>query len=249
MVEKEDGMRPVDVMRDKDLHYLNSSHPWITYCTDAKGRRVGNPKGQHYPIPHPLVLETDRRLGLAGKSVVEFGCLEGSHTIALSERAAKVIAIDARNENIKKARVRCRIFGVHPEFVLMDLETADPPAADIHYHSGVLYHLQDPVLHLCRLAKKATDLVLDTHHGRPPNAKEAVFQSAVDGKARRCFLYKEDIRGWKAGVRGFSRWLPLDDLMEILRSLYEHVDLSNDRLERNGPRATLFARGSKRLGR
>lgn len=242
-------MRPVDIMSDKDLRSLNVAYPWITYCTDAKGRRVGNPEGQHYPIPHPLVLEADRRLGLAGKSVVEFGCLEGSHTIALSERAAKVTAIDARKENIEKSRVRCRLFGAHPDFILMDLETADPPAGDIHYHSGVLYHLQDPVLHLHRLAKKAVDLVLDTHHGRPPKAPEGIYQSSVDRKTRTCFLYTETVQGWKAGVRNFSRWLPLDDLVEILRGLYEQVDLSNDRQERHGPRATLFARGSKRLER
>lgn len=237
-------MRPIDSMDDRELNRINGAYPWITYCLDAKGRRVGKPDGQYYAMPHPLVLETDRRIGLAGKTVVEFGSLEGSHTVALSERAGRVIAVECRDSNIQKTKMRCSLFGFTPEILKLDVETQMPPPADVYYHSGVLYHLQDPIVHLHKVSESARDLVLDTHYTKTPNAK---YLPAMGGRKYRCYEYPEQPKEFKAGLRRFSRWLLLDDLLEKLNEIYSSVKVHSDRSERNGPRVTIFARSSRIL--
>jgi uncharacterized protein DUF1698 len=231
-------------MTEEQLSKLNASLPWKTATLDAKGRKVGHAEGDPYPIPAPLVTSTDERFKLKGRSVVEFGCLEGAHTIALAERAAALLAIDARHDNLMKSAVRCAVYGVFPRFEMLDVEERMPEGADLYFHCGVLYHLQDPVLHLMRIADRASILVLDTHYTRAPDGA----YRGVDGKEHAVWTYKERPTGAKAGVRGFSRWLTLAGIRAVLSRRYAKVQVVSDRQERNGPRATIFAshwRGSK----
>jgi hypothetical protein len=47
-------------------------------------------------------------------------------------------------------------------------------------------------------------------------------------------------------MHAHSKWLLLDDLVEILRSLagFDRVDVAEQREERNGPRVLIFAERS-----
>lgn len=229
--------RPVDHLSDGQLAALNAALPWKTSTRDANGREVGLPGGPPYTIPAELVVMTDMRFGLAGKSVVEFGCLEGAHTVALAERAGSVLAVDARVDNLLKSSLRCAMYGVFPRFSLLDVEERMPPPAEVYFHSGVLYHLQDPVIHLRRVCGLASALVLDTHHARVPDTG----YTSADGGSYRAWVYRENVSGAKAGVRDFSRWIPLQTIMDILAASYAKVEVVSDRVERNGPRATIYA--------
>jgi len=230
---------PIDDFSDADLHALNLRHTWVTGTKDNRGRVLGRP-GSIYDIPDWNVLEADRFFGLSGKSVVEFGSLEGAHTIALAQRAGAVTALEGRDENIEKTRLRLRLYGVTATVLKADIETCTPPKADLFFHSGVLYHLQDPVGHLMRLAPLSGGLLLNTHHAK--TAKEEYV--APDRKSHKCWIYKEPPQGYKAGLRPFSRWLLLEDLLGVLGSLYSRVEVLRDTVERNGPRVTIAcARG------
>lgn len=229
--------RPVDHLTDSQLAAMNAAHPWKTSTRDARGREVGLLGGPQYVIPAELVLMADMRFDLSTKSVVEFGCLEGAHTIALAEKSKALLALDARHDNLMKSSLRCAMYGVFPRFALMDVEESMPAAADLFFHSGVLYHLQDPVGHLLKVCQLAQTVVLDTHHAKQT---PETYKSS-DGKTYPAWIYRENVSGAKAGVRDFSRWLPLETIRETLSDRYDEVSIISDRVERNGPRATIFA--------
>jgi hypothetical protein len=232
---------PIDQLTDQELEAVEKAHVWVTGTADSKGRILGR-RGNVYPIPERRVVIAQERIGLSGKTVVEFGSLEGAHTVALCQLATRVIALEARDENIVKTRVRCGLYGASPEIVKMDVENGTPPPADVYFHSGVLYHLQDPVGHLLRVMRSASEMVVDTHHTREPNTG---YTCAANGKSYPCWLYKEPSSGYKAGLRPFSRWLRLQDIVAVLGERFKKVEVARDEPERNGLRATIVATGKQ----
>ena len=231
--------RPVDVMPDAELIEANKAHPWSTYFTDRRGRIVGTPNSRFFSLPHPKVLKADQQFQLKGKTVVEVGALEGVHTASLCVLGAKVIAIDVREKNLAMVKTRCSLLGFSPKILKLDLETEDPPKGDIQYHVGVLYHLQDPVNHLIRLASLGKNLFLDTHYAPLKNHS---YRSRGDGNLYNTYLYGEVPKNTRAGTRPFSRWLSRKDLIDILKSLYKEVKVLKDRMERHGPRIRIAAK-------
>jgi tRNA (mo5U34)-methyltransferase len=230
---------PVDSLSDEALRVINTRHAWVTGTADSRGRVLGRPE-RVLAIPDSKVAITRDRIGLSGKTVVEFGCLEGAHTVALCLLAKRVVALEARDENIARTRVRCGLYGVVPEILKMDLETHLPPPADVFFHSGVLYHLQDSVGHLLNISPLTDAMLLDTHYA------DAAFEEYVcpkDKKTYKCLIYGENVRVCKSGMRPFSRWLGLADLVSTLKSRFKRVEVVDDRQERNGRRATMIAVG------
>lgn len=144
----------IEFLGDDDLSRLNNMLPWKCFTADSKGRRFGNPawKGKRngpQVIPDLRIVWLDSLFNLSDKSVLEFGCFEGIHTIALAQRAAKVYAIDSRIENVVKTIVRANLLGFSPTVSVCDLEQEKDverlPVIDVLHHVGVLYHLKDPV--------------------------------------------------------------------------------------------------------
>lgn len=228
--------RPVDLLSDAELQAINRKHTWVTATYDAKRRIVGTARPDFlFEVPERRVVIARDKLGLQGKRVVEFGSLEGSHTIGLFSCGADVLALEARDENIAKTKERCRLYGFTVKVQKCDVENDPIPSADLFFHSGVLYHLQDPVRHLRRIAPLAPQILIDTHH----TAKADTSYVSADGKAYPCWIYNEPSGGYKSGLRPISRWLLLPTLVEVLKELYSSVEVVRDEKERNGPRATL----------
>jgi methyltransferase family protein len=232
---------PIDSLTDIQLEAINKRYGWLTGTRDSKGRVLGNP-GVVFDIPERRVEIAHKAVCLTGKTVVEFGSLEGGHTVALCRLAGKVVCLEGRDKNIEKTRERCRLYGVTPEIVKADLEYDIPPKADVFFHSGVLYHLQDPVGHLIKLRDLTDAIVLDTHHVKDPTVK---YECPIDGKLYDCWLYNEPSSNPKAGLRPFSRWLALKDIVGLLSQWFSKVEVARDEKERNGPRATIVAFGKK----
>lgn len=233
---------PVDRLTDDQLARVNAAHRWDSFTIDAKGRRVGNPDGRHYAIPHHHVTAADNLLRLKGREVTEFGCLEGAHTVELCRLARRVEAIDVRPENLVKTAVRTALYGCWPTLTLMDLEKDVPGAAEVFFHVGVLYHLKDPVHHLRRISARCHSLYLDTHYTTAPKQS---YTSAAGG-VHRCDDRSENVSEIRAGVRGVSRWITLDTILAVLRDYFPHVSVVSERDERNGPRCTVAAKGGPR---
>jgi hypothetical protein len=242
--------RFVDLLADADLHRLNELLPWRCFTVDSHGRPFGGSAwhGKRVtpePVPDRRIELFHERFDLSDKHVLEVGCFEGVHTIALCRLAERVTAVDARVENVVKTLVRCAFFDERPRVFTFDVE-ADVNGdellrADLCHHVGVLYHLEDPVSHLRRLGNWISrGLMLDTHYARDEDATE---EYDVSGERFRYLPYEEIGRGDVfSGMRPVSKWLRLDDIVEVLQlSGFGTVAIAEKREERNGPRALLFA--------
>lgn len=242
----------VERLSDEELDRLNHLLPWSCFTVDGTGRRFGNAawtgkREEPQIIPDRRIVLMDERFGLAGSHVLEIGCFEGIHTIALCQRALRVTAVDARLENVVKTIVRCSLHGCHPDVFTCDVEAATAAGeltalqADYVHHVGVLYHLRDPVSHVRTLGAVAgKGLLLDTHVAPPGRATEEVV---VDGETFRYMRYAE---GGKAevfsGMYDHAKWLPLDTLVQLLHDAgFPSVELVEERAERNGPRVLILA--------
>jgi tRNA (mo5U34)-methyltransferase len=245
--------RFVERLADEDLRRLNDLLPWRCFTVDGEGRPLGGTawRGKRDAperIPDPRIVRFHERFDLSDKHVLEVGCFEGIHTIALCRLAERVTAIDARVENVVKTIVRCAFFDERPRVITFDLDGDEDGAellrADLCHHVGVLYHLDDPVSHLRALGTWVSrGLMLDTHYARPEDATE---EYEVGGERFPFRRYDEQGRGDVfSGVRPTSKWLRLDDIERLLREGgFETVEVVEKRDERNGPRVLLFAERS-----
>src|SRR5829696_3960068 len=145
----------LDRLPDDELRRLNELLPWRAFTVDGQGRPLGGAawRGKRdapAAIPDPRILRFHERFELSDKHVLEIGCFEGIHTIALCRLARRVTAVDARVENVVKTVVRCAFFDERPRVFVHDVETEGDDEhlrADLCHHVGVLYHLEDPVAH------------------------------------------------------------------------------------------------------
>ena len=240
----------VQLLSDADLKRLNELLPWHCFTVDANGRPFGAPawsgkRDAPQVIPDRRIELMDERFGLAGRHVLEIGCFEGVHTIALCDRAGRVTAIDGRIENVVKTIVRCAMFERTASVFVCDLERPEPEPqrrmqAELCHHMGVMYHLADPVTHLRQLGTWISGgLMLDTHYATPDSAGDS-FE--VDGRTFACRSFGEARADPFSGMLAQSRWILLDDMLELLGEAgFGTVDVVERRDERNGPRLLLFA--------
>lgn len=240
----------VERLTAEDLERLNELLPWRCFTVDREGRPFGGiawrgKRVRPESIPDRRIELFQERFDLSDKHVLEIGCFEGIHTIALCRLAARVTAVDARVENVVKTVVRCAFFDERPRVVVHDVEGEaggdEFLHADVCHHVGVLYHLADPATHLRRLGTWISrGLMLDTHYARDEDATD---EYEVNGERFRFRGYRE--RGRTdvfSGMRPTSKWLRLDDIERVLGSSgFDKIEVVETRDERNGPRVLLFA--------
>jgi tRNA (mo5U34)-methyltransferase len=247
--EHKSEIRYVDALSDEELTELNRLLPWHSFTVDAHGRRFGDAawaakRDVPQVIPDPRVVQLDEWFGLADKHVLEVGCFEGIHTVALAERAKVMTAVDARIENVVKTIVRASLYGFKPTVFRLDLEgdvEMRRLEADVLFHVGVLYHLRDPIRHLLDLGRFVrVGVLLDTHIAEE---SEAVNAMVVDGRE---YFYRRfaegGVRDVFSGMYDHAKWLTEPTIVELLQtSGFAHVRLLERRAERNGPRILLVA--------
>jgi len=129
----------------------------------------------------PEFLKTDTRLQavrrtlslvfhgrLEGLRVADLGCLEGGFSLALAQAGANVVALEAREANIAKARLLKEHFELdNLELVRCDVKEFDAGRFgqfDVVLALGILYHLDSPVswLHQVSQATRRV-LIVDSH--------------------------------------------------------------------------------------
>jgi hypothetical protein len=240
----------IDRWDDEGVASLNELLPWHAFTADTRGRRVGavawkGKRDRPQAIPDDRIELLDKLVGLSGEHVLELGCFEGIHTIALCDRSERVTALDSRVDNVVKTIVRTHLYGCRPDVVLADLETlpADSPllVSDVLHHNGVLYHLSDPVRHL-RAALRGTGkgLLLDTHVAR---SDQATSRYVVDGEEFQVHEFHEAGKEIPfAGMREIARWLTAEDLDLVVEQSGFGIVHQELREERNGDRVLIIAR-------
>jgi tRNA (mo5U34)-methyltransferase len=240
----------IDYLSDEQLQEINKILNWNCFVIDSKGRRFGDRASEKkrnipQPIPDPRIVLMNEKFNLSDKSILEIGCFEGIHTIALSMYAKKVIAFDSRIENIIKTIVRCALFDYHPTVFQYDIEkeSADPDwlKADLMHHVGVLYHLANPVEHLLKIGQYIhKGMMLDTHYALDELATETY---EVNGKKYNYKIHRE--KGYTdvfSGMSNHAKWLTLNDITILLEeSGFSDIEIVEKREERNGPRILMFA--------
>lgn len=236
----------INNLSDEELARLNKLLPWSSWVIDSRGRRFGHrfstdKRNTPEILPDTRIVELNKRFNLSDKHVLEVGCYEGNHTVALSHYSKSILAVDSRIEHVVKTLVRCSMAGFKPTVCCWDIEQPAPADlnldCDVLHHVGVLYHLAEPARHLKHICKYVRHgLMLDTH-------------VAPDGVK----LMKEgDIRYWEftehgrdnpfSGMGSHAKWIVLEDLVELLHQLnFTDIDIAERRNERNGPRVLIYA--------
>lgn len=111
---------------------------------------------------------------LSGKRVMDVACNCGGFSIMAAEAGADaVLGFDSEERYIEQARfVREARGEARVRFEVDRLENIDPDRYgyfDISFFCGILYHLEDPIGGLRRIAEVTTDtIVVDTHLLRIP---------------------------------------------------------------------------------
>lgn len=226
-------------LTDSQLAEFNELLPWEFSFQLPDGRFLGKPV---FGPPVDKAREPDfwyrfiplMPLNPADKTVLEVGCHEGYYTVELSRLCKFVTAVEVRPKNILCALTRLWTHGVeNAKLLLKDVRDIDKSFGcfDIIFHSGVLYHLENPVEHLYKIAPLAEAIVLDTHYCIPEESFTNDF--VMDGEHRQTHLIREDIQyqgktykafiykehGWQnslSGAEDFSKWLHIDSLYQVL---------------------------------
>jgi SAM-dependent methyltransferase len=178
------------------------------------------------------------------QTILELGSLEGGHSFALARRASveKVIAVEARDKNIEKAKfVQGLLDDKKVEFIKADLEKTDLSELgkfDAVFCSGLLYHLPEPwkLIEQCR--KVSPNIFIWTQYACENEAKK--FSGGFRGK-----WYREG--GWRdplSGVSNYSFWLSLGSLINLLTANdYKNIQIiDNDLKHPHGCAITLSAK-------
>jgi hypothetical protein len=202
--------------------------------------------------------------GVAGKSILELGPLEGGHTSMLEALGAEsVLAIEANTRSFLRCLIVKELLGLRRSRFLcgdfLEYLRSSDETFDIGLASGVLYHMENPAELVDLLARRCRErLFVWTHYydqeridANPAVARAFVGASPTDYRGFRHTLHRQEylapndvVPGFcGAGTRG-SNWLPRADLLrcfewfgfEIEGVNFDHAD------HPNGPALALVAR-------
>jgi hypothetical protein len=176
-------------------------------------------------------------------TILELGSLEGAHTFLLAESPGvqRVVAIEGREANLRKARFVQQLLGIaNAEFVQANLEHGDLARFgkfDAVFCSGLLYHLPEPWELIDQLPALAPVLFVWTQYAAEDDAHD--LENGLRGKT-----YIEG--GPDEPLSGMSRsatWLTLPSLRAALtRAGYGRIEIIHDDVgHQNGPAVTLGA--------
>lgn len=182
------------------------------------------------------------------RTILELGSLEGGHTFSLARQpgVTRVVGVEGRAENIKKARFVQTLLGIeHTEFIQLNLEKdslASLGKFDAVFCSGLLYHLPKPWELLSQLRESSFNLFLWTHYAADNRAKKII--QGYPGMYYRewGFRFSHPLSGLSAD----SFWPTREALITMLRDAgFPRVQIIEDHpLHPEGPAITLAAKVS-----
>lgn len=195
--------------------------PWVTGFT-IEGLHYG---GSYQAASDSRLSLFLRKVSIEGKRVLEFGPLEGGHTLALARAGAgEIVAVEGRPDNHGRCLLIKDLFGLdNVTFQLGDIRdvTHDSHGAfDVAIALGVLYHLPDPDRLLGQLVEIAPLTLLWTHvadEGHPEKAPEGKLDSQY-GTFRGKVLAEDTTHALSAMDRDII-WLYRQDLFDLIQAV------------------------------
>ena len=103
----------------------------------------------------------------SGIECLDIGCHEGFYSLAMARRGMRVTGVDAREENLRRARFVSEAMGVHNvayrQGRVETLARDEGRSYPLTLFLGVLYHVEDPMLCLRQVAAVTSDMcVIET---------------------------------------------------------------------------------------
>lgn len=212
----------------------------------------------------PRIRWAIRQFGpLAGKSVLELGPLEASHTYMLEkERPATLHSIEANRLSFLRCLVVKELLDLKiARFYLGDCQAwleQHHQRYDFIVASGVLYHMVEPIRLLEEIAARTDAFFLWTHYmseeAMPPgDSRRGAFDGDVvigESHGVRVRQYRRSYLGaWRnssfcGGMRDEHHWIERDDLLALIRALgFDDIRLAAEQPHHaNGPAFSIFAR-------
>lgn len=197
--------------------------------------------------------------GVAGKSVLELGPLEGGHTYMLEQAGARTItAVEANSRAFLKCLIVKELLGLQRCSFLcgdfMEYLRQAGPSFEVCLAAGVLYHVQNPAELLALLARRCTGhLLLWTHYYdkelvafNPELASRFTAASPGEYAGFRCTLHRQEYRtdlkrpGFCGGSKTTSQWLAREEILKGLAHFGFH-DLRIGFDEPRHPQGPAFA--------
>lgn len=226
-------------------------------------------------VPGPAGLFEDGRViwaeqqmgGFQGRHILELGPLEGAHSHMFCDRgAASVTAIEANSRAFLKCLCMKEVLGMNRvAFKLGDFLAFLKEAIrrgdryDLIFASGVLYHMENPLLLLHLMAQVSDRVFLWTHYYDHAilSAREDIGYKFsplnyldYDGMSYGYSLQDYDTAlGWAGfcgGAAPTSKWLTRDGILSALKRFgLDDIQISFDAPDHvNGPAFALFAQRS-----
>ena len=179
--------------------------------------------------------------GIAGKTVLELGPLEGGHSWMMNASGARVTAIESQTRAYLRCLIAKELIGMPDvRFLLGDFNEylrQDPDHFDICFASGVLYHMRNPVETIELMARGADQLFLWTHYydedvirasdllsPRFTKVTTSSYQGFDHTLHQFDYAYALDSNAFCGGGNVFSNWLTRDELLGALEHFGWSVD-------------------------
>lgn len=205
-------------------------HTKLGYAMDDLERLLWRYLGEKESGP---VQDLNARWPLAGRSVVEFGPLDGCQTAELVHAgAAQVTCIEARAENVVKTRAMADAFAwPQVRVVIDDFHNADATRYgryDLAFAHGVYYHALAPFIFLENLRSLADTIFLGGFCATEENPPSPWTELTHEGRTYRAKQYEENVV-CTAGVNRFAYMFEGDALMRFFTERGDTVSIVSDK--------------------
>ncbi len=189
-----------------------------------------------------------------GKTIIEFGPLEGGNTIILQTLGVKSItAIEGHMENYVRCCVIKNLFALHKATfhfdTAMNATVEKYGNYDIALVAGLFYHLDNPHIFLKHLSNMTDTIVLSTHYAdeESPSPDTAISEIHTHGHTYKGKLFKESV-GPNSGLQSFAFWPFREDLFKMLTNNgYLHIHIVRDSTDQDTKYKLIYLVAQKQL--
>lgn len=235
-------------LSDRALQEFHQLIEWETASPLPDGRLLGNARKRGCVIPSPSsrIEAIINQWGDSFDTILELGPCEGYFTVQLARLCQHLLSLELRPKNIICTLIRLFLHDIHHvELRLQDVRDLDEGLGrfDLLFHSGVLYHLENPVEHLFRIRNLSDRMYLETHYLSEDDPRFQRADIHHNGKCYKAGQWQEmDLEDIWAGAQPLSRILYLDSLLEALQDIgFEDVKIIDQADLPFAPRARLLA--------
>ena len=208
------------------LPFLQSK---LSYVTEKFDRLLWRYLGEKRSGP---IHDLNAHWPLAGRTVIEFGPLDGCQTAELIHAgAAQVTCVEARPENVTKTRAAAEAFGWSQIRVIMDdFHNADAIRCgrfDLAFAHGVYYHSIAPFVFLENLRTLADTIFVGGFCATDESPPTPWIELTYEGRTFRAKQYVENA-ACTAGINRLGYFFAGEDLMRFFAERGHRVAIISD---------------------